>query len=182
VNAIGVAGVGFLTFIADEDELQDIVFWTLGSLGGATWETVRVALPFVALGLALIPLYARHLNLMTLWEREAAHLGVATERTRLALVALCALAAGGAVAAVGVVSFVGLIVPHLVRLAAGPDHRVVLPASALGGAGLLLLADLGARTLAAPRELPLGVLTGLLGGPFFLWLLHRTRREHGGWG
>lgn len=181
VNAVGGAAVGFLTFAADEDQLQDIVFWMLGSLGGATWETVRVALPFVAVGLVGIPLLARSLNALTLGGREAAHLGVATERTRIAVIVLCALAAGGAVAAAGVISFVGLIVPHLVRLAAGPDHRVVLPASALGGAVLVLLADLGARTLAVPQELPLGVLTGLLGGPFFLWLLRRTREEHGGW-
>ena len=181
VNAIGVAGVGYLTFLATEDQLQDIVFWTLGSLGGATWETVRVALPFILAGVIAIPLFARSLNLMTLGEREAGHLGVATERARVVLIALCALAAGGAVAAAGVISFVGLIVPHLVRLAAGPDHRVVLPASALGGAALMLLADLGARTLAVPQELPLGVLTGLIGGPFFIWLLQRTRREQGGW-
>lgn len=181
VNAIGGAAVGFLTFAADEDQLQDIVFWMLGSLGGATWETVRVALPFVVAGIAGIPLFARSLNLLTLGEREAAHLGVATERTRIAVIVLCALAAGGAVAAAGVISFVGLIVPHLVRLATGPDHRVVLPASALGGAALVLLADLGARTLAVPRELPLGVLTGLLGGPFFLWLLRRARDRDEGW-
>lgn len=181
VNAVAGAAVGFLTFTADEDQLQDIVFWTLGSLGGATWETVRVALPFVLIGLVGLPLLAGALNLLALGEREAAHLGVATERVRLAAIGLCALAAGGAVAAAGVVSFVGLIVPHLVRLAAGPDHRVVLPASALGGAALMLVADLGARTLAVPRELPLGVLTGLVGGPFFLWLLHRARHERGGW-
>jgi len=182
VNAIGAAAVGYLTFAADEDQLQDIVFWMLGSLGGATWETVRVVLPFVLAGLVGIPLFARALNLLTLGEREAAHLGVSTERTRLVLILLCALCAGGAVAAAGVISFIGLIVPHLVRLAAGPDHHVVLPASALGGAALLLLADLGARTLVVPQEMPLGILTGLLGGPFFLWLLHRNRREHGDWG
>jgi iron complex transport system permease protein len=182
VNAIGVAAVGYLTYAADEDQLQDIVFWTLGSLGGATWESVRVVLPVILVGVAGIPLFARALNLMALGEREAGHLGLATERVRVAVIALCALAAGGAVAVAGVIGFVGLIVPHLVRLVSGPDHRVVLPASALGGAALLLIADLGARTLAVPREMPLGVLTGLLGGPFFLWLLHRTRRDHGGWG
>lgn len=181
VNSVAGAAVGYLTFTADDDQLQDIVFWTLGSLSGATWESVRVALPFVLAGVALLPLLARTLDLLALGEREAAHLGVPTERVRLAVIALCALAAGGAVAAAGVVSFVGLIVPHLVRLAAGPGHRVVLPASGLGGAALMLLADMGARTLAAPRELPLGVLTGLVGGPFFLWLLHRTRHERGGW-
>jgi iron complex transport system permease protein len=89
---------------------------------------------------------------------------------------------GTAVALTGIISFVGLVVPHIIRLIAGPDHRVLLPASALAGASLLLLADLAARTVALPRELPLGVVTALAGGPFFLWLLPTTRREHGGWG
>ena len=119
---------------------------------------------------------------MTLGEREATHLGVNTERTRLAIVLAAALVTGAAVAAAGVIAFVGLVVPHLVRLAAGPAHSLVLPGSALGGAALVVLADVVARTAAAPIELPLGVITSLAGGPFFLWLLWRTRRAHGGWG
>ena len=130
----------------------------------------------------MLPAFARELNLLVLGEREAAHLGVETERVRLLVVTGAALATGAAVAVAGIVGFVGLIVPHLVRLVAGPDNRIVLPASVLAGASLLVLADLAARTVAAPAELPLGVVTSLLGGPFFLWLLHRTRRQHGGWG
>jgi iron complex transport system permease protein len=118
---------------------------------------------------------------MTLGEREAEHLGVDTEAVRLRLLAALALATAAAVAAAGVIAFVGLVVPHLVRLAAGPGHRVVLPASFLGGAALLVGADLVARTATAPVELPLGVVTALAGAPFFLWLIGRTRREHGGW-
>jgi iron complex transport system permease protein len=125
---------------------------------------------------------ARTLDLMTLGEREAGHLGVDTERVRIVLVAATALATGAAVAAAGIVAFVGLVAPHLVRLAAGPAHRVLLPASFLAGAALLTLADLVARTAAAPTELPLGVVTSLAGGPFFLWLIWRTRNAHGGWG
>lgn len=175
VGAIATAAVGLMTYVASPEEMQDIVFWTLGSLGGASWELVRTALPFILVGLVVIPLLARPLDLLALGEREAGHLGVATERVRLTLIVVCALTAGAAVAVAGVIGFVGLIVPHVVRLAAGPANRVVLPASALGGAALLLLADLGARTAASPAELPLGVLTAALGGPFFLWLVHRSR-------
>jgi iron complex transport system permease protein len=182
INAIAGAGIGYLVFRATDTEVRDAVFWTLGSLGGATWPVVLSAAPFVLVGTLLIPFFARELNLLILGEREAAHLGVATERVRVILIALVALTTGAAVAVAGTVGFIGLIVPHLVRLVAGPDNRIVLPASALAGAALLVFADLLARTAAAPAELPLGVVTSLLGGPFFLWLLHRTRRAHGGWG
>jgi iron complex transport system permease protein len=182
VSAIAGAGIGYLVFRATETEVRDAVFWTLGNLGGATWTTVLSALPFIALGAVVMPASARELNLLALGEREAGHLGVETERLRVLLIAAAALTTGAAVAVAGTIGFVGLIVPHLVRLAVGPDNRIVLPASFLAGAALLIYADLAARTVAAPAELPLGVVTSLFGGPFFLWLLHRTRRSHGGWG
>jgi iron complex transport system permease protein len=182
MNAILGAGVGLGTFLADDRQLRTIVFWSLGSVGGATWPGVQAAAPLIGLGLLVLPRYGRALNLLVLGEREARHLGVDTERTRFILIALAALVTGAAVAVAGIIGFVGLITPHILRLITGPDHRVLLPASALGGAVLLLVTDLAARTLAAPRELPLGVVTALLGGPFFLWLVLRTRRAHGGWG
>lgn len=182
LNAIAGAGTGFLIYIADDAQLRAITFWLLGSVGGATWRAVGAVAPFIVLGVLLTPRWARSLNLLVLGEREARHLGVATERVRLVVITLTALMTGAAVAVAGTVGFVGLVVPHLIRLVAGPDHRVVLPASALAGASLLLVADLVARTAVTPAELPLGVVTALAGGPFFLWLLHRTRREHGGWG
>jgi iron complex transport system permease protein len=182
VNAIASAGIGYLVFRATDTQVRDAVFWTLGNLGGATWTTVLSALPFIALGVLVLPAFARELNVLVLGEREAGHVGIATERLRILLIAVVALTTGAAVAVAGIVAFVGLIVPHLVRLVAGPDNRIVLPASFLCGASLLVLADLAARTVVAPAELPLGVVTSLLGGPFFLWLLHRTRRQHGGWG
>jgi iron complex transport system permease protein len=182
VNAIAGAGIGYLVFEATDTEVRDAVFWTLGNLGGATWTTVLSALPFIAIGALVLPLFARELNVLVLGEREAGHVGIETERLRLLLIAVTALMTGAAVAVAGIVGFVGLIVPHLVRLVAGPDNRIVLPASFLCGASLLVFADLAARTVVAPAELPLGVVTSLLGGPFFLWLLHRTRRQHGGWG
>ena len=182
VTAITGAAIGLLLARADDAELRDVVFWSLGSLGNATWPIVGATAPFVAIGVAIACSRARELDLLALGEREAAHLGVNTERTRLAIVLGLALATGAAVAAAGVVAFVGLIVPHLVRLAAGPNHAIVVPASALAGAALVVLADVAARTVAAPVELPLGVITSLAGGPFFLWLLWRTRRADGGWG
>ncbi len=182
VNAVATAAVGMATYVASPEELQDIVFWTLGSLGGASWETVRACLPFVILGIVVIPLFGRTLDLMVLGEREAGHLGVRTEQVRLVLIVVCAVTAGAGVAVAGIIGFVGLIVPHIIRLLVGPGNRLVVPLSAVGGATLLLLADLAARTVAAPAELPLGVLTAALGGPFFLFLVHRTRGAHGGWG
>lgn len=182
INAIAGAGVGYLTSIASTQQLRDIVFWTLGSLAGATWPAVMAVAPFIVAGALLIARWGGPLNLLVLGEGEAYYLGVATERVRLWLIMLCALVTGAAVAVAGIVAFVGLVVPHLIRISTGPDHRLLLPASVLGGAALLLLADLAARTLIMPSELPLGVVTALVGGPFFLWLLHRTRSRHGGWG
>jgi iron complex transport system permease protein len=181
LNAIAGAATGFLIFIATDAQLRSVVFWSLGSLGGATWRNLSVAGPIIVAGLLILPRWGRDLNLLTLGEREARHLGVETERVRLILIVLTALLTGAAVAVCGTIGFVGLVVPHLIRLIAGPDHRVLIPASALGGALLVTLADLAARTVAAPVEVPLGVITALSGGPFFLWLLYRTRREHGGW-
>lgn len=181
LNTLAGAGTGLLTYVASDQHLRAIVFWSMGSLGGATWSGVLATLPFVGTGLLLVPRWGRALNLFVLGEQEARHLGVNTERVRLELIVLTALMTGAAVAVAGIVGFVGLIVPHLVRVVAGPNHRILLPASALGGASLLLLADLFGRTVAAPTELPLGVVTALAGGPFLLILMLKTRRAQGGW-
>ena len=180
INATAGAVTGMLTFIADDDQLRSITFWMLGSVGGATWPVVGSVLPLCVAGLVLLPLQARTLNLLTLGDREARHLGVSTERVRITVIVLCSLVTGAAVSVAGVIGFVGLVVPHVIRLIAGPDHRFLLPASILGGATTLLLADLLARTVAVPAELPLGAVTALAGGPFFLWLVHRTRASWGG--
>ena len=182
LNTVSGALTGLLTYVASDQQLRAVVFWSLGSLGAATWTSVGASVPFVLLGLVLIPRWGGALNLFVLGEREARHLGVDTERVRLELIMITALMTGAAVAVAGVVGFVGLIVPHLIRLIAGPNHRVMLPACALGGASLVLLADLAARTIASPAELPLGVITALLGGPFLLVLMLSTRRAQGGWG
>lgn len=181
LNAMVVAFIGFLTFLADDQQLRSIVFWQLGSLAGARWEVLGVATLLVAIGLVSLPRLARQLDLLALGEREARHLGVGVERLRFTVIVLAALVVGASVAVAGIVAFIGLVVPHIVRLVAGPSHRVVLWGSALSGAVLLVLADLFARTVAAPKELPLGVVTSAVGGGFFLWLLLSTRRSQGGW-
>ncbi|MEU8823617.1 iron ABC transporter permease [Streptomyces sp. NPDC048636] len=181
VNAFAGALIGLAVFFADNAQLTQITFWQLGSLAQATWPKVLAVLPCALAGLAIAPCYARKLDLLALGERPARHLGVDVERLRMALILVVALLTAAAVAVAGVISFVGLLVPHLLRMAAGPGHRFLIPGSALGGALVLVAADLAARTAAQPAELPLGVLTALVGSPFFFWLLRRTRRGQGGW-
>lgn len=173
VNALAGALTGLLIFLADERQARDITFWTLGSLAGARWSQLPVVLVLVLLpSLALLRL-ARPLNALVLGEAEAFHLGLKVERVKRAATLLAAVAVSAGVAFTGLIGFLGLVVPHLVRLGCGADHRLVLPLSAMLGAALLVLADLAARSLAAPAELPVGVVTALLGAPFFLWLLRR---------
>ncbi|MGI5350491.1 FecCD family ABC transporter permease [Streptomyces sp. CA-250714] len=181
VNAFAGALIGLGVFFADNAQLTQITFWQLGSLAQATWPKVLAVLPCALAGLLVAPFYSRRLDLLALGERPARHLGVDVERLRLALVLIVALLTAAAVAVAGIITFVGLLVPHLLRMAAGPGHRFLVPGSALGGAVVLVGADLTARTVAQPAELPLGVLTALLGSPFFFWLLRRTRRRQGGW-
>ncbi|MFD0684309.1 FecCD family ABC transporter permease [Actinomadura fibrosa] len=175
VNAVASALLGLLMFAAGDDALRAITTWNLGSLSGATWNAVAAVTPFAAAGLAAALACARRLDLLALGERTARHLGVDVERLRFTCVVVIALMTSAAVAFAGVISFVGLVVPHLVRLVAGPAHRTLIPASALGGAIVLVAADMVARTAIPYQELPLGVLTALLGGPFFFWLLRRAR-------
>lgn len=175
VNAVAGAGLGYLNFIATDEQLRNIQFWLMGSLGGARWSAVTLvcAVVVVAGGAALA--WARPLNAIALGEAQASLLGVNVERTKRAAVVITALLVGVVTATTGIIGFVGLIAPHWVRLMAGPDHRVVLPGSALLGAALVLTADAVARTAVKPAELPLGVLTAVIGGPMFLWMLRRFR-------
>lgn len=177
INALAGAGTGFMTLYADDAQLRDITFWTLGSLGGATWSALSVVAPFIMIGLVFTPFLARPLNAMLLGEREAHHLGINTERLKIKIVYLTGLMVGVAVAITGIIGFVGLVVPHLLRIAFGPDHRLLLLGSGLLGAALLLGADLIARTILAPAELPIGLVTSSVGAPFFLWLLLRNQRN-----
>lgn len=175
LGALAGAFTGLLVFLADDRQLRDITFWMLGSLAGATWQKIVAILPFLVLLIFFFPVVDRGLDLLALGETEAFYLGVAVERLKRLLIILVAAAAGAAVAVAGVIGFIGIIVPHLLRLVIGPGHRLLLPASACGGATLLLIADTFARTIAAPAELPIGIVTAIIGAPFFLFLLLRRR-------
>lgn len=179
INALAMSGMGLFIFMSDDRQLRDITFWMMGSLGGATWSQVATVFPFIALPGLLVAYLARGLNAFILGEREAIHLGFDVETTKFVAIGAVALCVGASVAMAGVIGFVGLIVPHLIRLLAGADHAIVLPASALTGAILLLIADLVARTVVVPAELPIGLVTSAIGGPFFLWLLVSRRRDLG---
>ncbi|GAB3718156.1 iron ABC transporter permease [Amycolatopsis oliviviridis] len=181
VNAVAMALISFLMFSADQAAREQIVFWQLGSLAGSRWPYVVTVLPLVAAGVAVSIALSRRLDLLALGERQARHLGVDVEKLRLGAVVIVALMAAAAVSYSGIIGFVGLIVPHGLRMLLGPGHRVLIPASLFGGALLLAAADLGARTLFTYADLPIGMLTALVGGPFFFWLLLRTRRRSGGW-
>lgn len=162
-----------LLMLSERDDAARVLAWLLGSFGLANWAQLASVLPFALLALGVMLASARGLNVMQLGEESAAQLGLRVERVRAALVAAATLATAAAVSVAGIIGFVGLIVPHAVRLAAGPDHRALLPLSLLYGAVFMVLADLAARTLIAPAEVPIGVITALVGGPFFLWLLRR---------
>lgn len=177
VNALCGAGTGALVLLSDDNQLRDLTFWTLGSLGGATWATLAVVGPVMALLLAFAPRLARALNALLLGEAEAQHLGIRTARVKRQAITLAALGVGASTAVSGLIGFVGLVVPHLARLALGPDHRTLLPTSALLGAVLLVGADLLARVVIQPAEVPIGILTALGGAPFFLMLLMRAQRR-----
>ncbi|MFC0711269.1 FecCD family ABC transporter permease [Azorhizophilus paspali] len=173
LGALAGAAVGLCGYLADDTALRRLTFWNLGSLSGASYARLWPLL-LATLGVALwLPRRAGALNALLLGESEARHLGFDVEWLKRELVFCTALGVGAAVAAAGLIGFVGLLVPHLLRLLCGPDHRLLLPAAMLGGASLLLFADLLARLLLAPAELPLGIVTALLGAPFFIWLLRR---------
>jgi iron complex transport system permease protein len=171
VSSVLAAGVALLMFISGR-ALGAIFGWLMGSLAGATWPSLAFAAPLLAASFALLLVRWRSLNLLLLGDDQAGHMGVEVEREKLVLTMLATLATSAAVAISGTIGFVGLVVPHLLRLATGPDHRLLLPASVLYGAALLALADLGARLAGG---IPVGVVTALLGAPFFIWLLRRSR-------
>lgn len=171
INAIAAAGIGVLTYLSDDQQLRTLIFWTMGNLGGAFWSPLLVATTIVVPAILALIKNAAKLNLLLLGEEEAVNLGVNAERLKLIVIFCSALAVGAAVAAAGIIGFVGLVVPHLIRLTLGPDNRLLIPAGALLGATLLVVADGFARTIVSPAEMPVGILTSLIGGPFFLWLL-----------
>ena len=175
LNALAEAGIGLFTFVASDEQLRNLTFWRLGSVAGATWPVIAFVAPATLVAAAILVARVRAYDALALGEAEARYLGVRVERLKSVTLVCCALAAGTAVAVSGMVLFVGLVAPHLIRLACGPAHRVVLPGGMLVGAILVVGADAVARSIAAPAELPLGVFTALLGVPFFIVLLLRQR-------
>lgn len=176
INSLIGALIGLLTYISTDEQLRSLTFWSMGSLGAANWKTLSIALPFTLLAMFLLIRQSRVLNAISLGETPAAHLGFNVQRSRRLIIIFSSLAVGSIVSMVGAIGFIGLVVPHLVRLLLGPDHRGVLPASALLGAILLLGADLLGRNVVAPTEVPVGIITAACGAPFFLWLLLKDRR------
>ena len=175
--AVGMFLTALQTFVLQRSaqDLQAVYSWLLGSLSGATWQQCAEILPYSAVSITVVLLHGRHLDVLSVGDEEARALGMHPGRVRLIVVAACALAAASAVAVSGLIGFVGIIVPHVVRRLAGTSYRLVLPLSLLAGAGFLVLADTMARTVLSPAELPIGVVTALIGSPVFIWILHTTR-------
>lgn len=176
ITAMSFSLIGLFTFVATDAQLRDLTFWNMGSLGGANWKMLAFLGPWVLLMSAWLISQWRVMNALLLGDREAQHLGYSLARVRARLVLASALIVGPLVAATGTIVFVGLVVPHLVRMTLGANHRWLLPATVIAGGLALVLADWAARTVVVPAELPIGLVTGLVGGPFFLWLLARGRR------
>ncbi len=177
VNAVCSAITGFITYTANDQQLRDITFWMMGSLGGASWNTVLAMLPFVLIPLFILPQLSKALNAFALGESEAGYLGINTKKMKFILIGLSALSVGASVATAGMIGFVGLVIPHILRLWLGPDNRTLIIASALSGGILLTLSDLLARTLVIPSELPIGILTAIMGAPVFVWLIVKEKKQ-----
>ena len=171
IAAIAGALTGLITYVSNDRELRDLTLWTMGSLSGSSWTKVIAVVPFAVALVLITPSLTRALNGFLLGEAEAYHLGIAVEQVKRVIVVTTAAAVGAAVAVAGIVGFVGLIVPHFARLLTGPDHRMVLPLSAVLGAALVVGADVVARIVVAPAELPLGIVMAAVGGPVFLHLV-----------
>jgi iron complex transport system permease protein len=177
VNALAGALMGLAIFYADDNQLRMFTFWTLGDLSGASWQGLAYASPLLLISSLWLLTFQNDLNAIALGESEAFHVGVNVPRVKKAVVFFCALAVGASVSLAGAIGFIGLVVPHLIRVTFHADNRLVLPASILGGPILLILADLAARTIVAPSELPIGVVTALVGAPFFIFLLIRSKKK-----
>ena len=176
VNALASVGIGILTFISSDSELRGLTFWTMGSFGAANWTLVLPAIIVILITIFLLIPYSRQLDLLQLGEPEAYRLGVDVKSLKFRVIISSAIVVGISVSLSGMIGFVGLVVPHLMRLLGGVNHNYLLPASALFGATIMIVADLLSRTLIQPAELPVGLLTSAIGAPFFLWLIFRIRK------
>jgi iron complex transport system permease protein len=175
INAIAAAGTSFLAFISNDEQLRTLTFWTMGSFGGALWVNISVASSIIIPCLIILYRTSKQLNLLLLGDDEARYLGVNIEKVKRKIIILVALIVGASVAVSGIIGFVGLIVPHLLRILYGSDNKFIIPASAIFGAILVLLSDSLARNIVLPTEIPVGIITSLIGGPYFLFLLTKQR-------
>lgn len=178
INALAGAIIGLAIFYADENQLRTFTFWTLGDLGGATTSKLIIAAPLLIMAIVALLFYSNTLNAVALGEAEAYHMGVDVERTKRIIIFFSALAVGVSVSLAGMIGFIGLVIPHLVRVLFHSDNKLVLPASVIGGAWLLIISDVIARTIVTPAELPIGVVTALIGSPFFIMLLVKAKRKN----
>ena len=176
VNSFLLAIISIIRLVSGE-AIHAIMAWIFGSLVACNWNYVKIALPFVIIGVALIYVFARDLNIILLGEEQARHLGVDTERLKRIMLASATLITAAAVSISGIIGFIGLIIPHIARILVGPDHRILIPSSALAGAIVLILCDTIARTIVRPAELPVGIITSLIGGPFFVYLIRKRKRS-----
>lgn len=175
VSSFLSAMVSLFTYFAGE-KLHMVIFWMMGGLGGATWHSVKIMVPYVLVGFTVIMMFSRELNAMLLGEETASHLGVDTEKVKKILLVGASMMVAAAVSSCGIIGFVGLVVPHFIRLVVGPDHRFLLPASAVLGGALLIATDTLARVVIAPTELPVGIITSLIGAPMFIYLLKKRKK------
>lgn len=175
LGALAGAMTGFIVYLSNDEQLRDLTYWFMGGLGGATWRQLAVSAPFILMLFCVAPFLSRGLDALILGEATARHLGIDVQFVKSMLIVTVALAVGASVALSGVVGFVGIVVPHILRQVIGPEHRYLLPASALFGACLVISADMLCRTIVAPAELPLGILTAAIGAPVFLFILLRGR-------
>ena len=177
VNAFASVGIGILTYISTDSELRGLTFWTMGSFGGASWQLIMPAIIIISLTMIWMIPSSRKLDLLQLGEPEAYRLGVDVKKLKFKVIISSAITVGISVSLSGMIGFVGLVVPHLVRLIGGVNHNYLLPGSALLGASLMMSADLISRILIQPAELPVGLITSAIGAPFFLWLIFRIRKS-----
>ena len=177
VNAFAGVGIGFLTYISDDSELRGLTFWTMGSFGGSNWSTIGIAMLVISLTSIWIIRDGRKLDILQLGEAEAFCLGIDIKKLRFNVIISSAIIVGISVSLSGMIGFVGLIVPHLVRMIGGVNHNYVIPGSAIAGATIMVMADLISRTLIKPAELPVGLITSAIGSPFFLYLIFRMRQK-----
>jgi iron complex transport system permease protein len=177
INALAGALIGLVLFFADDSALRNFTFWSLGDFGGANWSKMRVTVILISVPSLLLLLKTRQLNALAIGEQEAFHMGVNVQRVKIQLLLFSALIVGAGVSMVGMIGFIGLVVPHLIRILLGSDHRLVLPGSFLFGATLLNFADLISRIIVIPAEMPIGVITALIGAPFFIWLIFNLNKS-----